>query len=266
LARGAEKKDIIRRMALIIFRSALFQVAYYSHCTMWFLMAVVGWFLPQQVMLTFARWWSAGGLFLHELVVGSRVEIRGEENVVRGPALVAAKHQSAWETMAVVLFYPKPTYILKRELIWVPFFGWHLLRAGQIPINRGDRNKAMSAMAEGVRRATKHGRHILIFPEGTRRKVGAPPAYRYGVARIYESVGDVPCQPVAIISGLAWPRNTLLHYPRRIIMEFLPPIPPGLDGKVMFERMQEGIETTTNRLAAEAGYRADKADSSQSSA
>jgi len=200
------------------------------------------------------------------LIVGSRVEIRGEENVVRGPVLVAAKHQSAWETMAIVLFYPKPTYILKRELIWLPLFGWHLLKAGQVPINRGDRAKALTAMAEGVRRATKQGRHILIFPEGTRKKVGAPPAYRYGVARIYESLGDVPCQPVGMVSGLAWPRNTLLHFPRRIIVEFLPPIPAGLDGEVFFERMKDEVESTSVRLAAEAGYRADKAASSQSSA
>ncbi len=253
-------------MALIILRSALFQVAYYAHCTMWFIMAMVGWVLPQQAMLTFARWWGAGGLFLHELIVGSRVEIRGEEHVVRGPVLVAAKHQSAWETMAIVLFYPKPTYILKRELIWLPLFGWHLLKAGQVPINRGDRAKALTAMAEGVRRATRQGRHILIFPEGTRRKVGAPPAYRYGVARIYESLGDVPCQPVGMVSGLAWPRNTLLHFPRRIIMEFRPPIPAGLDGEVFFERMKEEVETTSVRLAAEAGYRAESAVSSQSSA
>ncbi len=117
-----------------------------------------------------------------------------------------------------------------------------------------------------MRRATKQGRHILIFPEGTRRKVGAPPAYRYGVTRIYESLGDVPCQPVAMVSGLAWPRNTMLHYPRRIIMEFLPPIPPGLSGEEFHARMQEGIESTSMRLAAEAGYRADSARSSQSSA
>ena len=160
-------------MPLIIFRSAMFQAAYYSHCVLWFLMAVVGWVLPGSVMLTFARWWAAGGLFLHEVIVGSRVEIRGEGNIVRGPVLVAAKHQSAWETMAIVLFFPKPTYILKRELIWLPLFGWHLLKAGQVPINRGDRQKALVAMAEGVRRATRQGRHILIFPEGTRRKVGA---------------------------------------------------------------------------------------------
>lgn len=253
-------------MPLIILRSAMFQAAYYSHCVLWFLMAVVGWVLPGSVMLTFARWWAAGGLFLHEVIVGSRVEIRGEENVVRGPVLVAAKHQSAWETMAIVLFFPKPTYILKRELIWLPLFGWHLLKAGQVPINRGDRQKALVAMAEGVRRATRQGRHILIFPEGTRRKVGAPPAYRYGVARIYESLGDVACQPVALVSGLAWPRNTLLHYPRRIILEILPAIPPGLPGEAFFEQMESAIEGTSARLAAEAGYRADSALSSQSSA
>lgn len=256
-----------RATPLIILRSAAFQVTYYSYSSLWFIMAIVGWVLPGGAMLRFARWWSAGGIYLHELIVGSRVEIRGQENIPVGPVLAAAKHQSAWETMAMVLFFPKPTYILKRELIWLPLFGWHLLKAGQVPINRGDRAKASAAMAEGVRKATQSGRHILIFPEGTRRKVGAPPNYRFGVARIYTALGDVPCAPVAIVSGLAWPRNTVLHYPRRIIMEFLPPIPPGLSGEAFFERVQHDIESTTNRLAAEAGYRApDSAGLSQSSA
>lgn len=255
-----------RATPLIILRSAAFQVAYYSYSSLWFIMAVIGWVLPGGAMLRFARWWSAGGVYLHELIVGSRVEIRGQENIPTGPVLAAAKHQSAWETMAMVLFFPKPTYILKRELIWLPLFGWHLLRAGQVPINRGDRAKATSAMAEGVRKATKRGRQILIFPEGTRRKVGAPPNYRFGVARIYTALGDVPCAPVAIVSGLAWPRNTLLHYPRRIIMEFLPAIPAGLSGEEFFKRVEHDIEEATNRLAAEAGYRADSAGLSQSSA
>lgn len=254
-------------MPLILLRSIFFQVAYYSYCTLWFIMAVAGWFLPGGAMLRFARWWSAGGVYLHELIVGSRVEIRGQENIPQGPVLAAAKHQSAWETMAMVLFFPKPTYILKRELIWIPLFGWHLLRGGQVPINRSDRARATSAIAEGVRKATARGRHILIFPEGTRRKVGAPPSYRFGVARIYEALGNVPCAPVAIVSGLAWPRNTFLHFPRRIIMEFLPPIPPGLPAEVFFERLRHDIETTTDRLAAEAGYRvSESAGRSQSSA
>jgi 1-acyl-sn-glycerol-3-phosphate acyltransferase len=179
---------------------------------------------------------------------------------------VAAKHQSAWETMALVLFFPKPSFILKRELLWVPLFGWHLMKADQIPIDRGDRQKALAAIAEGTRRAVRRGRQIMIFPEGTRRKVGAPPNYRYGVAKIYEALGDQPCIPVALVSGLAWPRNTLLHYPRSILVEFRPVIPSGLDPNDFFERMKTEIETATERLQAEAGYRLDKAGFSQSSA
>lgn len=255
-----------RTTPLIILRSAAFQVAYYSYCSLWFIMAVIGWFLPGWAMLRFARWWSAGGVYLHELIVGSRVEIRGQENIPAGPVLAAAKHQSAWETMGMVLFFPKATYILKRELIWLPLFGWHLLKSGQVPINRGDRTKAATAMAEGVRKAAKRGRQILIFPEGTRRKVGAPPNYRFGVARIYLALGNVSCVPVAISSGLAWPRNTFLHYPRPIIMEFLPPIPPGLSGEEFFKRVQRDIEDATDRLAAESGYRSESAGLSQSSA
>jgi 1-acyl-sn-glycerol-3-phosphate acyltransferase len=253
-------------MPLIYLRSALFHALFYVHCTTWFVLAMLAWPLPGGAMLRFARWWSAGSVLLHEMVTGARVEIRGIDNIPPGPLLVAAKHQSAWETMALVLFFPKPSYILKRELLWVPLFGWHLMKADQIPIDRGDRQKALSAIAEGTRRAVRRGRQIMIFPEGTRRKVGAPPSYRFGVAKIYEALGDQPCIPVAVVSGLAWPRNTLLHYPRPIIVEFLPTIPGGLDPDEFFERMKASIEAANERLQAEAGYRPDKAGFNQSSA
>ncbi|KAF0227973.1 MAG: hypothetical protein FD175_2367 [Beijerinckiaceae bacterium] len=242
-------------MPLIILRSALFQVAFYLNCTFWFLAAMLAWPFPSGVMMWFARSWARTSLFLHEHIVGARVEFRGLERIPKGPVLVAAKHYSAWETMALLLFFPKATYILKRELLRTPLFGWHLLKAEQIPIDRGQRAQAMAKMQAHAKAAMGRGRQLLIFPEGTRRKVGAKPDYKYGVARLYAQL-DVPCVPVAMTSGLAWPRNTLLHYPRPILVEFLEPIPAGLTPEVFFERVQETIESNTNRLLAEAGYSA----------
>lgn len=238
---------------LIILRSALFQVAFYANCTFWFLGAMLAWPFPSGVMMWFARSWAGTSLFLHEIITGARVEFRGLERIPPGPLLVAAKHYSAWETMALLLFFPKATYILKRELLRTPLFGWHLLKAEQIPIDRGRRAEAMAKMQEHAKAALGRGRQLLIFPEGTRRKVGAPPDYKFGVARLYAKLG-VPCIPIAMTSGLAWPRNTLLHYPRPILVEFLEPIPAGLPTDEFFARVREDIETNTNRLLAEAGY------------
>jgi 1-acyl-sn-glycerol-3-phosphate acyltransferase len=238
---------------LIVLRSALFQMAFYLNCILWFVAAMLAWPFPSGVMMWFARAWARTSLGLHEFIVGARVEFRGVERIPAGPLLVAAKHYSAWETMALLLFFPKATYILKRELIRTPLFGWHLLKAEQIPIDRGQRQQALAKMQAHAKAAIGRGRQILIFPEGTRRKVGAQPDYKFGVARLYSQLG-VPCMPVAMTSGLAWPRNTLLHYPRPILVEFLEPIPAGLKPNEFFNRMRESIESNTNRLLAEAGY------------
>jgi 1-acyl-sn-glycerol-3-phosphate acyltransferase len=241
---------------LIILRSAIFHLAFYLNCIFWFLAAMLAWPFPSRIMMMFARGWAKTSIVLHEIITGSRVEFRGLERIPAGPLLVAAKHYSAWETMALLLFFPKATYILKRELLRTPLFGWHLLKAEQIPIDRGQRARALAKMLAHAKGAIERGRQIIIFPEGPRRKVGAEPDYKFGVARLYKRLG-VPCVPVAMTSGLAWPRNTLLHYPRPVLVEFLEPIPAGLDPNDFFARVQETIELNTNRLLAEAGYGGD---------
>jgi 1-acyl-sn-glycerol-3-phosphate acyltransferase len=245
---------------MLVLRSILFQAAFYANCTLWFLAAMLAWPLPSRFMIKFAHGWARTSLWLHRAITGAPVEFRGVERIPKGACLVAAKHHSAWETMALVYHVELPTYILKRELLRVPLFGWHLIKARQIPIDRGQRVAALAKMMVHAKAAIADGRQIIIFPEGTRRKVGAPPDYKYGVARLYAALG-VPCLPVAMTSGLAWPRKTLLHYPRPILVEFLDPIPAGLDPDEFFARLQETIETNTNRLLAEAGYRPEESAS-----
>lgn len=262
LSRGLEtgrKKPQIRSLCfrcplpLIILRSALFHLLFYPYCAFWFIVAIGTWPFPVGAIMQVARLWARGALWLHAITTGARFEFRGVERVPQGSFILAAKHQSAWETMGLLLHVPYPTYILKRELLRLPLFGWHLLKAKQIPIDRGQRQQALAKMQAHAKEAVQRGAQIMIFPEGTRKKVGAPPDYKFGVARMYEQLG-VPCLPVAMTSGLAWPRNTLLHYPRRIIVEYLDLIPAGLPAEVFFARLRETIETNTNRLLAEAGY------------
>lgn len=237
---------------LIVLRSILFQIAFFSACVFWFLIATAAWFMKRGSMHLFARGWARTCIWLHQVIVGARLEVRGLERIPPGPLLVAAKHQSAWETMALLIYFPKATYIMKKELLDIPLFGRHLQCADQIAIDRSQGARALAKMMIEAKERIAEGAQIIIFPEGTRRRAGAIPDYKYGATRLYERL-NTPCLPVAMTSGLAWPRNTFLHYPRPVLVEFLEPIPAGLPAEEFHARMQEAIETNTDRLLAEAG-------------
>lgn len=238
---------------MIVLRSLIFNIVFVINNILWFIFALPLLMLPRKmVFLKVLHPWCWTNLKLHSWICNVRMEFRGRENIPTGGFMVASKHQSAWETLALAMSFPEPRYILKQELMWVPLFGFYLMRTGQVPINRGSRTEAIAAMNKASQLALKEGGQLLIFPEGTRRPVGAAPAYKQGVAHMYETL-NATVLPVAINAGVFWPRRTFLKYPGTIVMEFLPPIPPGLPKDVFFERLQDTIETATNRLVAEAG-------------
>jgi 1-acyl-sn-glycerol-3-phosphate acyltransferase len=140
---------------------------------------------------------------------------------------------------------------LKHELIWLPFFGWYLLAAEQVAIDRAKGGKLMPQLVEKARKIFAQGRQLFIFPEGTRRPAGAPPQYKIGVAYLYESTG-VPVLPVAVNSGLYWPKRAFIIRPGTAVVEFLPVIPPGLAPRPFFRQLENDIETASNRLIDEA--------------
>ena len=153
-----------------------------------------------------------------------------------GPLIVASKHQSAWETFALLPLFDNPPFILKRELQWIPFFGWLLVKGRMVPVDRGAGSQALVEMTERARIELARGRQLIIFPEGTRRPAGAEPRYKYGVAHLYAAAG-VPCLPVALNSGVFWPRRrSLMLKPGTVVVEILDPITPGLDKDVFFKR------------------------------
>ncbi|WP_332118256.1 lysophospholipid acyltransferase family protein [Azorhizobium caulinodans] len=236
---------------MILLRSLLFQFLFYSFTILYMLV-----FLPALPFVTRRQmWrlvvlpWSRGTGWLLRTITGTHVEITGRENIPDGPLLIASKHQSAWETIALLPLFSDATFILKRELMWLPVFGWYAAKGDVIPINRGARAAALKAMTVRAREELAKGRQIIIFPEGTRRPPGAPPAYKFGVAHLYAAFG-VPCLPVALNSGLYWPRNALVRRPGTIRVEILPPIPPGLKREAFFERLQADIEPASDRLLA----------------
>ncbi|MDX1710621.1 MAG: lysophospholipid acyltransferase family protein, partial [Rhodovibrionaceae bacterium] len=181
------------------------------------------------------------------VVCGLSYEVRGLKNLPDGPAIVASKHQSAFDTVVFTRFLPDAAYVLKKELLAVPCFGWYLRRCRMIPVDRSGGSRALKEMIAVARQAAAEGRAILIFPEGTRTRPGDSRPYHPGVAALYKAL-HLPTVPVALNSGLYWPRRSFIKRPGRIVVELLPAIPPGLERQDFMARLREAIEDTSMRL------------------
>jgi 1-acyl-sn-glycerol-3-phosphate acyltransferase len=240
---------VFRSFALLA-RSLLFNALFYLNLIGHMIVALPTLVLPYPILRAFIRSYARTSLWLLRAVCGTRVEWRGMEKIPDGACLIACKHQSLWETFALYVALRDPTYILKRELMWIPLYGWYAWKARLIPVNRSAGLAAMTRMTALAQKELQHARQLIIFPEGTRRAPGAEPAYKPGVIHLYSKVG-VPCVPLALNSGLFWPRRSLRRYPGTIVVEALDPIPPGLDRQTFASQLQNSVETATARLVAE---------------
>ena len=234
----------------IVARSLIFNALFYVNITIRMIVALPTILLPYSFLHGVLRRYASSTLWFLRVVCGTKVEWRGREKLPAGPCIVACKHQSLWETFALFMLLPDPTYVLKRELMWLPLFGWLATKARMIPIDRGSHTKALASMTAAARREAARGRQIVIFPEGTRRPPGAKPRYLPGVAFLYAELG-LPCVPIALNSGLFWPRRSLRRHPGTVLVEVLNPIPPGLEKREFLMRLQNATEQATARLVAE---------------
>jgi len=232
-------------------RALLFNVVFYLNLAVLLIFGSPILFGPRRYAMVGLKCWGWTTMWWQRVIVGTNVEIRGRENIPEGPLLVACKHQSAWETVTLHTLFADPAMVLKKELMWLPVMGWFSLKFRLIPIDRAANPRAVRALLARAREAVAAGRQIIIFPEGTRRPPGAPPDYKPGVSLLYADLG-VPCLPVALNSGLYWPRRKPARHPGTIVVEILPPIPPGLSKRDFLARLQNDLETASNRLIAEA--------------
>lgn len=236
----------------MLWRSVAFDVAMAVHvCLTAVLAGPVVVFMPRHRALAVGKWWARTTLALLRVIVGLEVEIRGRENIPQGAAVVAAKHQSTLETFALTPELPDPAFVLKRELTVIPFFGWFLRGLDMIAINRAAGGEALVQMLEQAGTAARDGRQIVIFPEGTRRPVGAPVRYRLGVVHLYDRL-KLPCVPVAVDTGIFWPRDGVRKRRGRTVVQFLKPIPPGLTREAFEKTLRQRIEAASAALALEA--------------
>lgn len=215
-------------------------------------MAVVGLVLWPFVLVddkhvyTALRWWSHTTLWGLRWIIGARVSFEGLEHVPQGGALIAMKHQSMLDTIVPALFLSKPTFIYKAELGGAPVMGAYL-KKNQIAVDRGGHAKALKSIVRGAREAVAKGRQVVIFPEGTRQPLDAPPDYKPGIAAMYKDLG-IPVTPVALNTGLIWKPKGIMRSPGHVTLKVLPPIPPGLSREDFMRELERVIESESQAL------------------
>lgn len=242
---------------MTVLRSLAFQVAFLLWTVALGILALPVLLGTRRTAMRFGMFWSRGVLALLRVLCGLDYQLRGRDRLPAGAVLVAMKHQSAWDAIAAPLLFDDPAVVIKRELGWVPFYGWYAVKAGSIAIDRGAGLRALRRMTARAARVKAQGRPIVIFPQGTRAAVGQQKPYLSGVAALYQQLG-VPVAPVAVNSGLFWERRSFIRRPGRIVAEILPPIPSGLARGEFMARLEAAIETATDALVAEGRGLGDK--------
>ena len=232
-------------------RSLVFGFLFYVTAALFVTLGLPLLFTPRKWSMAAFKVYARTELWLLKHIAGLDCEVRGLEKLPAPPYLAAAKHQSAWETFALIPLFRDPTLLMKRELFWIPVHGWFSRKFQMIPVDRDKGPAALRNMLRHAKDRAAQEREILIFPEGTRRPPGAPPAYKTGIVLIYKAL-DLPCVPIALNSGMFWPRRSWYRKPGTVIVEILDPIPPGLPKAEFMSRLQTAIETATDRLMAEA--------------
>jgi 1-acyl-sn-glycerol-3-phosphate acyltransferase len=235
---------------VIYFRSALFNFVFYVNLMLFLVLGSGFYFTPRKWSIRALQLWARTSLFWLNVIAGIRMEVRGLTNLPQGQCLVAGKHQSFWETFAILPLLDDPAMVLKKELTFIPFFGWFIYKFRMIPVERSAGTQALRSLIAKAEQAVSDGRQVVIMPEGTRRSPDDPPDYKPGAAAIYGKL-SVPCVPFALNSGLFWPRRQFIRRPGTIVISFLPAIPPGLPRREFQSRLEGAIESETAQLVRE---------------
>ena len=203
--------------------------------------------MPHRFAMGVVKLWARTVLFGLRWIAGVKVDFRGLENRPSGAALVASKHQGMLDIVALLAVLPDACFVMKKELMPLPFFGWFAWKTGMIAVDRAGHARALRDMTRQARARLSQGRQIVIFPEGTRNDPGVPGDYKPGVAAIYRDL-EGPCWPVATNSGLHWPAHGFRRRPGVAVFEFLEPIPAGMKRGAMMALLESRIETASLAL------------------
>ena len=232
---------------MILVRSLVFTACFYMWSVVMALVMLPGLIAPRRVMIRLFRIWAHGVILGLGLLCGIRVEVRGRQNLPTGAALVAPKHQCMFDVFAQFVFLPDCCFVMKKELMWIPFFGWYAQKTGMIVVDRAGHSTALRKMVRDAIERFADARQLVIFPEGTRGAPGAGGQYKPGIAALYREF-KVACVPVATNSGVHWPAHGFLRRPGVIVFEFLEPIPPGLKRAPFMALLEDRVETASQAL------------------
>ena len=234
---------------MIFLRSLLFAILFYVWSTVLAVLIVPLLLGPRIWIIRSWGFWTAGIIVLLRVCCGIRVEVRGKQYMPKGRALVAAKHLCMFDVFAQFAWLGNSCFVMKKELTWIPFFGWYALKARMIVIDRAGHSAALKKMVRDATDRLRDDRQLLIFPEGTRGVPGVAGDYKPGIAALYREL-ELPVHLVATNSGVHWPAHGFLRKPGTIVLEYLEPIPPGLKRAEFMRRLEDQIETASNALLA----------------
>jgi 1-acyl-sn-glycerol-3-phosphate acyltransferase len=232
---------------MIWLRSLLFNLAFFSATATIALLLLPLALGPRRWLTLPVRGWAAVVIWLLRVICGIRLRVTGAEHLPHGAGLIAAKHQSAFDTVVWLRLLPDAVYVLKRELLHIPLYGWLARKAGMIAVDRAGGASAMRHLLKAGKAAAEAGRQIVIFPEGTRVAPGVRVPYQPGVLALAAATG-LPVVPVATDSGRYWGRRSFRKCPGTITVAVLPPVPADLRRDALMERLEAEIETETARL------------------
>lgn len=239
---------------MLFIRQILFNAIFYSVTFIFCIILTPLMLLPRPMFIMSLNSYFKSVHLIEKYILGLDFEIRGQQHIPKsGGFILAAKHYSAYETMKIHLLVNDPAIIMKKELSYIPLWGWLAMKARMIFIDRGSREVAISSIVTGAKRVEKEGRPLAIFPQGTRVAIEDTPdkkPYKGGIIRMYEATSQ-PILPLAMNSGLFWKKNAFFKYPGKVIFEFLPPIPTGLNGSDALAQLQTVLEKKSNELVAE---------------
>lgn len=244
------QSETVKVGAGLVIRSFIFNLVFYVNLIAFLLLGVVFFFTPRKWSIRALQVWARVSLWWMRVIVGTKVEFRGLENIPQGACLLVGKHQSLWETFALLAIVDDPAIVLKRELTYIPLFGWFAVKFQMVSVDRGAAASALRNLIKSAKKCVQQGRQIFIFPEGTRKAPGAEPDYKPGAAALYLNL-KIPAVPFGLNSGLYWPRRKFLRYSGTIIVEFGAVIEPNMKRKEFSPKAQAAIEEITNRLVCE---------------
>jgi 1-acyl-sn-glycerol-3-phosphate acyltransferase len=232
---------------MTVLRSLVFVALFYLWSAVAAILMLPLLVLPRRWMLAAFKLWSLGVIALLKVCCRVSVELRGREHMPQGPAIVAPKHQCMFDVFAQFVWLKDASFVMRKELLRIPFFGWYSLKTGMIVLDREGGSGALRQLVRDARRRLVDGRPVVIFPEGHRGEPGHAGDYHPGVAGLYRDL-DLAVHPVATNSGVHWPAHGFLRRPGTIVFEYLEPIPPGLKRGEFMRQLEERIETASNAL------------------